>query len=359
MTIIESTLANEVAIDATCETQFLNENAYEEILDTPQQSIIENNEEPIPIDRKTQFRNAKKIVRSYLGQKIAFGSNSLLVKKTTGKYINMVEIQNGLVHEHKRHDMIASAKYINYKKSILSRPHSSLDEIDLKNQSAGYYQQMNNIIELEDEIKYLINLMHDNSKCALDFNIEFSRELVKLNIEDGTSIDIYFRYEDNTKRLALSHDINLTNIFCLESLQLVTFLQLLSDLVLGSTSKASLEFKDYMSRMQMGRIQLDNLVTVNNNFEVDDTFKADIVQHIEKSKVGDVLTKIIGEHVHEDVTYTRSFIVKKLTKVRTTIELLAKYDDGEIIEFRTTINKIGHNILDNTDKILKIHNALK
>lgn len=352
MSIIENQFDDAVASYATPIETFTQNDTQNNQL-----SIIEDNSEQLLIDRKTQFRNAKKFVGMHLGQKIAFGSNSLLVKKMTRKFINMIEIQNGLIHEHKRHDMIAAAKYINYKKSLFARSSSSKQMI-LENQSSQYYQQMQNIADLEDDIRYLLNLMYEESNCSLSYNIVFDIDSVRLNIEDGTSISIYFRYETTEAKLAISHDINLSNIFCTESLQLITFLQLVSNLVLGST-KASLEFKDYMFRMQTGKLQLEKLVSISTDFEIDNTFKAEIVQHIEKAKLGDTVTKIIGDHMFDNVTYTRTFIIRKLTKVRTIIELIAKSSDSDIIEYRSTIMKISHNILDNADKILKIHNALK
>lgn len=325
------------------------------------ETSLEGQEEGLSKTEKWhQFRKDKRFVKSYLEQKIAFGNNYLLIRKVTGKFISMVESQNGFVHEHRRHDMAGAVKYIGYKKSILSRPQTNTNAgIDMSKQSPGYHQQLSNVIDMQDEIRYLIDLMHKQSHCNLAYNIVFNHDVVQINLEDESIINVFFRYDNDVEKLALSHNIDMSNIICAESLQLITFLQKLSTLVIDHTSKAGLEFQNYMSTMYWCQLQLDKLVNRTEEFEVDDTLKADIVQHIEKAKVGDRLSILLGQHVYDDVTYTRVFVIKKLTKVRTIVEVVAQSSEGDIIEFRQTILKISHNITENTERILMIHNALK
>ena len=301
-------------------------------------------------------QEAKRALKEAQKNSIQFGLNSLSVKKISEKWITIAESQNGVNHEHRRYDIIGAAKYIDYKKRILSKEvHSIVNE---NAQSIQWHTQKRTVDSLKSDALEFIEDIFILNALELKYNIDYSNNSVTLNFETGEMIILHVRPEHST--LGLTHTFDLTTIYSqIQHAKLKTVLDF-SDLCIGMKA-FGIAFRDTVHRLMLGLSQLERFytVTLTDSDDTHNTLLADITQFISTSAVGDTLSHHIGYAEHNGVTYDRRFQLRKLTRVRTFIEIIAISEERTFVEYRTFISKIGHHITENSQKCLTIHNLLK
>lgn len=311
--------------------------------------------------RRLKSFNRKKLKQLQIDPYIN-GHNTIKILRVADKYVKLSEHVFGVYQEHQRYNILNAFTYIQYRIAQIEHRNTddTMQDIDISKQSLQYRVQYENLTEIfEDMQESIHNILmplfvnastpfSDSAPYSIQFNDEDQNILIAFNnglnvtISKEYAFDCFIvNYNTDLSSIQTSLDFSKFNI-------INTILQLTH-----SSSTDAMHFNLMFSRYFMFSENLRKLYSA----PVDDTIshiEHELEEFIKKAKLDKV----------DEYTYTlkpfhqfvRVFTVKKITRVRTLLEVKAiNTETGEeFIEYRKTVSKIFHHIQQNAEEISKL-----
>lgn len=295
---------------------------------------------------------------------IVFGMNSIHVTKISNTLIGFTETINGITHSHRRHLLENSVSYVEYKKSLLEKSTQAENIINVGSQSKQYQRQFHLVEEAIDELRYLITLCAIESNFNKKFTIENTENSIIVNIETGVIIEIRERLNTVSSLMSMMFSLHITGNVIVSTIHdnddvlFHIFLSKLSKISVGNFSdRINKDFESNFVTMIEGLKQLPKLYTQidnSNNTTENAEMYVDIFEYLRKGQPGTELSIPFDNHTFDDQQFLRKLNIRKISRVRTVIEILAQSDTQSFIEYRIIISKISHNLTENTNNIINI-----
>lgn len=292
------------------------------------------------------------------------GHNTIRILRVADKYVKLSEHVFGVYQEHQRYNINNAFNYISYRIQQIERyANLNTEEIDVSKQSMQYRIQHENLQVVIDDLKDLIHETLSslyNRKGFFDtspYSLLFNDEEKTLMIAFNNSLNVVIRKEIEFDCFILSYNINLDTIQTSRDAQLLNVINTIASLT-HSTSTKAMNFNLLFSKYFMFVENLRKLYSTPID-EKTSKLEDELQEFIKKSKLNQVHTYTYK--LNSINGFNRTFLVEKITRVRTLIEIKAINDETgeEFIEYRKTINKIFHQIQNNAKEIavlIKQHN---